>query len=70
MSPVPGSTEKTPIIERAIELAKSGGLCDLTALRKKLREERYGIEANYIFGKGLKRQLMKLLSESRPTQQI
>ncbi len=56
---IPGVTT----IERAFQLAASGSVDSISALKKKLNSE--GFTADQIMGRELSRQLSKLILESR-----
>jgi hypothetical protein len=57
--------ERYSALERALSLAKSGEMSRLTELRACLHKEGYGIEADAIWGKGLKRQLTRLMADAK-----
>lgn len=55
------SVSKTPIIERAIQLAKGGACKDIPDLERKLAAEGYASISAYLSGSSLRKQLRQLM---------
>ncbi|MDK2768345.1 MAG: hypothetical protein KYX69_11575 [Sphingomonas sp.] len=52
---------ETPIIERAIQLAKEGGCRDIPDLERELAAEGYASISAYLSGTSLRKQLRQLM---------
>lgn len=56
-----------PILQRAYELARSGGYASVTALRRQLKKDGYDGHSidGHTFGLGTRRELQRLMRQAR-----
>lgn len=57
--------DRKTTIERAFELAASGGYRTITEVRAALRQERYDMVDSTLSGRGVRDQLRRLMSAAR-----
>ena len=63
----PGMNQSRRTIERAYQIAKSGGCADLRDIRRQLKQEGYeGVDAHFS-GASIKRELQALIKAARAT---
>jgi hypothetical protein len=60
---------RTGIVERAFEIAKSGDVASITALRQVLSKEGYPNIAQVMAGRSLRLQLTRMITEARMARQ-
>jgi hypothetical protein len=53
------------VVERAFQIAKSGKVANIAALRKQLSEEGYGNAAQALAGRSLANQLTRMITDAR-----
>jgi hypothetical protein len=60
--------ERPSIVERAFQIAKSGKVSSLSALRKQLTGEGYTNNAQILAGRSISSQLTRLIVQFRPAK--
>jgi hypothetical protein len=60
--------ERPSVMERAFEIAKSGKVADLTALRAQLSAEDYSNSAQALAGRSIANQLARMIHAARMTK--
>jgi hypothetical protein len=57
--------QRAGVVQRAFEIAKSGKVASISALRAQLTEENYLNNAQFLAGRSLKNQLVRIIIEAR-----
>ncbi len=57
--------DRPGVVQRAFQIAKSGKVANITALRKQLTAEGYANSAQSLAGRSLSNQLSRMIAEAR-----
>ena len=61
--------DRPGVVERAFQIARSGGAANITALKRQLREEGYLAVQSYLGGAAIDRDLRRACQDARKSSQ-